>query len=235
MTDIEKICKAVQTRLFSMQDTAYGDFHSRLMPTVKRERIIGVRTPDLRKFAREFAKDPLKQEFMKNLPHYYYEENNLHGFLIEREKDFDTALEQINAFLPYIDNWATCDMTNPPVLIKKPEILLQNIKSWINSGKTYTVRYGVGMLMRHFLDERFSQEYMSAVAEIPCEEYYVHMMVAWYFATALDKQYNCAVNYIEKKLLPTRTHNMAIQKAVESRRIPKETKAYLKTLKIKES
>lgn len=229
----EEVRRYVENRLFEMQDKDYGDFHSRLMPNIERERIIGVRTPQLRRFAKEFVKNPEKEMFMEDLPHKYYEENNLHGFLIEAMGDFDNAVKYLERFLPYIDNWATCDMTSPKVFKKHTDKLLPCINKWIRSDKTYTIRYGIGMLMKHYLDGEFKTEYLSRVVGIKSEEYYVNMMIAWYFATALDKQYDSAVEYIEQKRLSLWVHNKTIQKAIESRRIPKDKKDYLKTLKIK--
>lgn len=230
---IEEVRRYVENRLFQMQDKGYGDFHSRLMPNIERERIIGVRTPQLRKFAKEFAKNPESEVFMEDLPHKYYEENNLHGFLIEGMVDFDNAVRSLEKFLPYIDNWATCDMTSPKIFKKHTDKLLPFINKWIRSDKTYTIRYGIGMLMKHYLDGEFNTEYLSRVAGIKSEEYYVNMMIAWYFATALDKQYDSTIEYIRQKRLSPWVHNKAIQKAIESRRIPKDIKDYLKTLKIK--
>ena len=219
--------------LFAMQDCGYRDFHAKLIPNISPDKIIGVRTPELRKYARELAKRPEAKAFLEELPHTYYEENNLHGFLIEAMGDFDNAVKYLERFLPYIDNWATCDMTSPKVFKKHTDKLLPCINKWIRSDKTYTIRYGIGMLMKHYLDGEFKTEYLSRVAGIKSEEYYVNMMIAWYFATALDKQYDSAVEYIEQKRLSLWVHNKTIQKAVESRRIPKDKKDYLKTLKIK--
>ena len=203
------------------------------MPTVEPDRIIGVRTPELRRYAREFAKTQEAHYFIENLPHKYYEENNLQAFIIEREKDFNKALELTEKFLPYIDNWATCDMFLPKCFKKNKEEILKYAKKWLKSGHTYTVRYGIGILMNLFLDENFKEEYTELVANIKSDEYYVNMMIAWYFATALAKQYDTAVKYIEEKRLDKWVHNKTIQKAVESYRVPVETKEYLKKLKIK--
>ena len=221
----------VATKLFEMQDLEYKKFHQKLMPTVDENVVIGVRTPQLRKFAKEFAKTDGAQIFLKNLPHKYYEENNLHAFVLEQIKDFDEAMEETEKFLPYIDNWATCDMFMPPVFKRNKEKLLLKINEWILSDKTYTVRYAVKLLMSLYLDEDFKIEYPEMVASIKSDEYYVKMVVAWYFATALDKRYDETISFIKEKRLDVWTHNKAIQKAVESRRIPDETKIYLKTLK----
>ncbi len=221
----------VATKLFEMQDLEYKKFHQKLMPTVDENVVIGVRTPQLRKFAKEFAKTDGAQIFLKNLPHKYYEENNLHAFVLEQIKDFDKAMEETEKFLPYIDNWATCDMFMPTVFKRNKEKLLLKINEWILSDKTYTVRYAVKLLMSLYLDEDFKIEYPEMVASIKSDEYYVKMVVAWYFATALDKRYDETISFIKEKQLDVWTHNKAIQKAVESRRIPDETKIYLKTLK----
>ena len=219
--------------LFSKQDLKYKKFHSALMPTVNPDLIIGVRVPELRKFAKEFAKAPEVLDFLNSLPHKYYEENNLHAFLIEQEKDFDKALALTETFLPHIDNWATCDMFRPPVFKKNPEKLLPCIYKWLDSGKTYTVRYGIGLLLSFYLDKNFKPEHLRRVAKIQSDEYYINMMIAWYFQTALVKQYGCAIPYITGHKLPVWVHNKAIRKSLESLRIPKETKDYLKTLKVK--
>ena len=228
-----KVILKVREKLFQMQDLSYRDFHARLMPTVDKKSIIGVRTPELRKFAKEFSRTKEASEFIKVLPHEYYEENNLHGFLIEQIKDYEKCIEELDRFLPYVDNWATCDMCVPKVLKKYPLEMEVKIDEWMASGNTYTIRYGIGMLMRFYLDDNFRPEYLEKVADVVSEEYYVKMMVAWYFATALAKQYKAALPYIEEKRLEQWTHNKAIQKAVESRRITKEQKEYLKTLKIR--
>lgn len=229
----DEIVRRVREQLFEMQDLNYRDFQAKLIPTIRKERIIGVRTPQLRKFAREFGRTEEAQEFMKALPHQYYEENNLHGFLIERMGDYEACLKAQTEFLPYIDNWATCDIGVPKGFKKDPDRLLPEIDKWIESGHTYTMRYGIGMLMRLFLDERFQPEFLKKVSEVRSEEYYVNMMTAWYFATALAKQYDTAIVYLEEERLPVWTHNKAIQKAVESFRITREQKIYLRTLKIK--
>ena len=225
------ITDEIKSRLFEMQDLEYKAFHSRLMPTISPETIRGVRTPGLRKYAKDLAKTVGIEDFLRDLPHEYYEENNLHGFLIEGIKDYDTCLAQVDRFLPYVDNWATCDMMRPKVFKKNPEALLPKIEIWLASGETYTVRYGIGMLMTYFLDEYFDVKYVEKVAAIVSEEYYIKMMVAWYFATALAKQWNAVIPFIEEKRLEKWTHNKAIQKAIESYRITPEQKAYLRGLK----
>lgn len=231
---MEKIMTArIRTELLEMQDTDYRDFHAKLMPTVDKDAVIGIRVPILRKYARSMAKEEKIEEFLRDLPHKYYEENNLHAFLIEQIRDYGKCLEELKYFLPFVDNWATCDMMSPKVFKNHKEELLPEIRSWITSEETYTIRYGVGMLMQHYLDEAFREEYPELVAEIRSEEYYVNMMIAWYFATALAKQYEKILPYIKEQRLEEWTHNKAIQKACESFRITPEQKNYLKTLKIK--
>lgn len=230
MKDIEK---TVQARLFEMQDLKYRDFHSKLMPTVDKEKIIGVRVPELRKFAKEFAKTEEAKDFLKILPHKYYEENNIHAFLIEQIKDFDECVSALDNFLLYVDNWATCDMMTPKVFKKNTDKLLPKINEWLISDYAYEVRFAIGMLMKLYLDENFDEKYLKLVAGVKSDEYYINMMIAWYFATALAKQWKKALPYIENKSLDKWTHNKAIEKAVESYRITKEQKEYLKTLKVK--
>lgn len=227
------IIDKIREELLSMQDLPYREFHSRLMPTVDKETIIGIRVPVLRKYAKRLAKNPDIGEFMQSLPHKYYEENNLHGFLIEQIRDYEKCLEKIEKFLPYVNNWATCDMMSPKIFKKYKTELLEAIRRWIVSGETYTVRYGIGMLMQHYLDEDFREEYLKVVSEIRSEEYYINMMIAWYFATALAKQYEASLPYIEEYKLDVWTHNKTIQKACESYRLTSEQKEYLRTLKIK--
>ena len=212
-----------------MQDLDYRDFHARLIPNIDKDHIIGVRTPELRKFAKEFAKTEEAMEFLKELPHKYYEENNLHGFILETMKDYQQCVSAVGEFLPYVDNWATCDLMSPKICRKNLDDLLEHIKIWITAKDTYTVRFGIEMLMKYYLDEAFRPEYADMVANVISDEYYVNMMIAWYFATALAKQYEKIVPYIEDRRLEKWTHNKAIQKAVESRRITEEQKTYLKT------
>lgn len=221
----------IQKRLFELQDLEYRDFQSKLMPTIDKETVIGVRTPDLRKLAKELRGTPEAAEFVQELPHQYYEENNLHSFLIAEIKDYDTCMAEVKRFLPHVDNWATCDTMAPKVFGKHLPELLREIYGWLDSGETYTVRYGIGMLMRYYLDEAFAPEYPELVAKVESEEYYIRMMVAWYFATALAKQYEAVLPYIEGQRLEVWTHNKTIQKAIESYRIAPEQKDYLKTLK----
>lgn len=224
---------AIQKELYALQDTDYKVFQTKLMPTVDPDTVIGVRIPLLRKMANELWKDGSAEYFLQSLPHETYEENNLHGYLVEKIRDFDEAVAAVEAFLPYVNNWATCDTMSPKVFGKYPDRLYEKIKEWMASGETYTVRFGLGMLMRWFLDEHFTPEGPRLAASVRSEEYYVNMMIAWFFATALAKQYDAILPYIEEKRLKPWTHNKAIQKAVESYRITPEQKAYLKTLKIK--
>lgn len=230
---MKNIEQNVQNQLLALQDLQYRNFHCKLMPTVDPETVIGIRTPALRKFARAFAKTPEAAEFMQILPHKYYEENNLHGFLIEAIKDYDRAIAALNAFLPYVDNWATCDLIRPKLFRKHLPELLQQIQIWIASDHTYTIRFGIEMLMSFYLDEQFQSEYLELVSNVRSEEYYVNMMIAWYFATALAKQYEAALPYIQQYRLEPWTHNKAIQKAIESYRITDEQKNYLRGLKVK--
>lgn len=223
----------LQQKLFSMQDLSYRDFHSKLMPTIDKETIIGIRTPQLRKFSKEFAKSDGCEAFLNELPHQYYEENNLHAFLIEMLKDYDAAVDRIEKFLPYVDNWATCDMMRPKIFKRHLPELFEKVQEWIASEHDYTIRYGIGMLLSFYLDDAFEEKHLEMVAEIRSEEYYVNMMIAWYFATALAKQYEATIPYIEAGRLEKWTHNKAIQKAIESYRVTDVQKAYLRTLKIK--
>lgn len=227
----DTIEEQIQKELFSLQDIKYRNFHAKLIPNIRPELIIGIRTPELRKYAKILAKKTEAEAFLSILPHKYYEENNLHGFLIETTKDYFKTIDLLDNFLPYIDNWATCDMISPKIFKKHLPQLLLKIKEWIASEHTYTKRFGIGMLMKFYLDENFSTEFLDMVACINSKEYYVNMMIAWYFATALARQYDTVLPYIEEQRLDTWVHNKTIQKAVESFRITDEQKIYLKTLK----
>ena len=227
------IQEEIRETLFAAQDTAYRDFQAKLIPGMNSENMIGVRTPELRKLAKQFAKREEIHEFLDDVPHTYFDENQLHAFIISLSKDFNTCMEQTERFLPFIDNWATCDQLSPKIFAKNKDALLGHIRKWISSDRTYTIRFGVGMLMSHFLDTDFNEEYPELVSSIRSEEYYVNMMRAWYFATALAKQYDAVLPYIEERKLDPWTHNKAIQKAIESYRITPEQKAYLRTLKVK--
>lgn len=223
----------IRERLFALQDTSYGDFQAALMPTVSRERIIGVRTPALRSLAKEIAKSPLREGFLRSLPHKYYEEDNLHALLLEREGDVSSLFTALDGFLPFVDNWATCDMLSPKVFYKKPDELIFKAYEWMKSGHTYTVRFGIGVLMRHYLDGDFQSEYADAVAFCCCDDYYVNMMVAWYFATALAKQYDAILPYLQERKLSAWCHNKTISKAIDSYRITPEQKDFLRALRRK--
>ena len=223
----------IRETLFELQDLNYRSFQSGLIPNVDRDTFVGVRTPELRRLAKELAKDQDIAVFFNEVPHKYFDENQLHAFIISLGKDFDETVRKVDAFLPYVDNWATCDQLSPTVFKKHKNELLPHIKKWIKSKKTYTVRFGIGMLMTHFLDDDFDILYPHMVANIKSDEYYVNMMIAWYFATALAKQYEEIIPFIEGGVLEVWTHNKAIQKAVESRRISPEQKEYLKSLKKK--
>ena len=221
----------LQKELFALQDLKYRDFHSKLLPGVDKKTIIGIRTPVLRKFAKEFSKRKEAEEFLQDLPHQYYEENNLHMMILTGIKDYDKCLEEIKKFVPYINNWATCDLPFPKCFSKHKEELLPQIREWIASDHTYTIRYGLGTLMSLYLDEDFKPEYLELAASVRSEEYYVNMMIAWYFATALAKQWEATVPYIEQRKLPQWVHRKTIQKAVESYRITPEQKTYLKSFR----
>ena len=235
---------SLQRKLFELQDLKYRNFHSKLMPGIDKETIIGIRTPVLRKFAKEFAKTEAAEAFLKELPHQYYEENNLHMLLISDIKDYENCLAEVKRFLPYINNWATCDIPRPKCFAKNKIELLPVIKEWIASGDTYTIRYGIGTLMSSsvfrfhsgtlmsfYLDEDFKPEYIELVASVQSEEYYVNMMIAWYLATALAKQWDATIPYLEERKLSPWVHRKTIQKAVESYRITEEQKVYLKSLR----
>ena len=224
---------AIFQRLSELSDPTYRDFHAGLIPNISPETILGVRVPALRKLARELRGSAEAQEFMAALPHEYYDENCLHGLLINDIKDFGATVSALDAFLPYVDNWAVCDLISPRSFKSRPPELAAHVHRWLDSSHSYTVRFGIGVLMSFYLDEDFEPAQLEAVAERCCEEYYVNMMVAWYFATALAKQPEAALPYIENRRLSRWTHNKAIQKSIESRRIPDETKAYLKTLRWK--
>ena len=226
------ISEEITARLFAMQEENFADFQARLMPGIPRERIIGVKTPALREIAKSLSADACR-EFMYCLPHTYFEENNVHTFIINKMRTYDEAVAAVEAFLPYIDNWATCDQLRPRVFKRNTEKLMERIRVWLQSGHTYTVRFGIGMLMSCYLDDEFKPEYLEMAASVRSREYYVNMMTAWYFATALAKQYDSALPYIENRRLDVWTHNKAIQKAIESRRITDEQKRVLKAMKIK--
>ena len=219
----------ITDRLFLMQDKAYAEFQGGLMPGVSKDTFIGCRTPDLKAFAKELYKDDATQ-FLNTLPHKYFDENQLHAFVLCNEKDFDRCITEVERFLPYVDNWATCDQLIPQCFKKNAEKLLPYAKKWTASSDRFTIRYGIGTFMRYFLDELFDEEYMRLIAAVRSDEYYVKMMIAWYFATALAKQYDTAVKYIEGRRLDEFTHKKAIRKAIESFRVTDEHKAVLRSL-----
>lgn len=220
--------KTISDELFSLKDEGYKKFQCALMPTVNPEKVIGVRTPDLRKLSERLWKEGRAEEFMKTLPHTYYEEDNLHAAFIEKITDFDKCIEELDRFLPFVDNWATCDMMNPKALKNDRERLLSKAYEWMEKEDTYTVRYGIGVLMRHFLGDNFSLEYAEKVASVESEEYYVRMMVAWYFAEALSRQYDLILPFIKERRLSLWIHRKAVQKAMESRKISASQKEELK-------
>ena len=251
----------IQKQLFSLQDKKYKEFQVKLIPGVDPDTVIGVRTPELRKLAKELAKglskEPVKgnakvgpgeptkgrakdtatgsptEAFLAALPHKYFDENQLHAFIVSEIKDYDRCIAEVNSFLPCVDNWATCDQMSPKVFAKHKPELLKEIKTWLKSKETYTVRFAIGMLMQHFLDEDYDVAYPKLVAKIRSDEYYVNMMIAWYFATALAKQYETVIPFIEQNKLDLWTHNKTVQKAVESYRITDEQKQYLRSMKRK--
>lgn len=217
-------------RLLALRDEAFGEFQRRLIPNTALP-IIGVRTPALRALAKEAAEQSDTAAFLAALPHRYFDENQLHAFILSREKDFQKCLAGVEAFLPCVDNWATCDQLSPACFRRHRAELLPAIWRWLASGRVYTVRFAVGMLMQHYLDGDFDPAYPEAVAALRSDQYYVNMMIAWYFATALAKQYGAALPYLENRRLDAWTHRKAIQKALESRRITPEKKEYLKSLR----
>ena len=225
----------IRAELFRLRDENYRDFQAKLIPGMEPETMIGVRTPALRVYAKELTKRADVTEFLDTLPHLYFDENQLHAFILSGMKDFEQCVRAVDRFLPSVDNWATCDQLSPKVFGKHHAALLPWIETWLASGETYTVRFGIGMLMQHFLDADFDPAYLEWVAELQSEEYYINMMRAWYFATALAKQHDAVLPYLEAQRLDTWTHNKTIQKAVESYRITDEQKAYLKTLKVKKT
>ena len=221
----------ITDKLFKLQDKKYQELQYKIIPNV--DNIIGVRTPELRKLAKKLVKENNYKSFLEELPHKYFDENQLHAFIISELKDFNECINYTNKFLQYIDNWATCDQMSPKVFKKNKDNLLKEIKVWINSKETYTIRFAIGMLMSYFLDEDFDKKYLELVSKIKSKEYYVNMMIAWYFATALAKQYKDTIIYLENNKLDTWVHNKTIQKAIESYRITNDQKEYLRSLKKK--
>jgi len=220
-------------KLLSLQDNTYRTFQVKLIPNSNPDTVIGVRTPELRILAKELVKKNDYNSFLEKLPHKYFDENQLHAFILSELKDYEECIKRINQFLPYIDNWATCDQLSPKIFKKNHEKLISEVLKWIQSKDTYTIRFGIGVLMQHYLDEDFNKKYLDLVSKIKSDEYYVNMMIAWYFATALAKQYEETIPYLEKNKLDIWIHNKTIQKAIESYRITEEQKAYLRSLKRK--
>ena len=225
------IIEEIQHELFRLRDLKYRDFQKKLLPTVNPDAVIGVRTPALRTLAKQYSKHPDIQQFLTRLPHNFFDENQLHAFILSEMKDFDACVASVEQFLPYIDNWATCDQLSPKIFKKNRALLLTSIHTWIASKHTYTVRFAIGMLMQHFLDEDFDIIYPKRISHIRSEEYYINMMIAWYFATALAKQYDSIIPFIEKRALAPWTHQKTIQKAIESYRITDAQKQYLRSLR----
>ncbi len=225
--------EAIEKLLFERRDEEYAAFQAKLTPGVDRELFIGVRVPKVRKLAKQLKNEPIASEFIRELPHKYYDENMLHGLLISEIKDYEKAVEETDRFLPYVDNWAVCDIMSPKVFKKDKQRLLEKIREWAASGDTYTIRFGIEMLMSHYLDEDFRPEYLEIPAKLRSEEYYVNMMTAWFFATALAKQWDASIHYLEQDRLDGWVHNKTIQKARESFRITGEQKSYLATLRRK--
>ena len=222
----------IRQELFALQDVGYRDFQVKLIPGIEEDTMIGVRTPELRKLAKRFGKRDDISAFIQDVPHEYFDENQLHAFIISDIRDYESCINEVCSFLPYVDNWATCDQLSPKVFKKHREELLVRLKEWIGSDRTYTVRFAIGMLMQHFLDEDFDVSYPEMVARVRSEEYYINMMIAWYFATALAKQYESVLPFIEGRRLDDWTHNKTIQKAIESYRITDEQKDHLRSLKV---
>ena len=222
----------IKEDLFSLKDEQYQEFQSSLIPTIPKDTVIGVRTPILRKYAKDMSNE-VRDSFMHELPHQYYEENILHAICLSEVKDYNLFIKEIERFLPYIDNWAVCDIIKPKVVQKDKKDFNQYIKKWINSNEVYTIRYGVDMLMTYYLDEDYRKTYLKYPLKVKSSDYYVKMVVAWYYATALAKHYDDTIVILEEKKLSKWVHNKTIQKAIESYRITLEQKEYLKSLKIK--
>lgn len=226
---VDKIVKI----LFQNQDLKYRDFHSSLVPNVEKERFIGVRTPILRKLAKEMVKDGSYKDFIKELPHYYYEENTLHSCILSLLKDLDELINELDNFLPYIDNWATCDLLRPKAFEKDQKRILDKVKEWIHTKDIYSIRFGIVTLLSFYLDEFFCKEINEIVLNIKNDDYYVNMAIAWYFSYALIKQYDMTIDIFKMYKLDKWVHNKSIQKAIESFRISDDKKIYLRSLKVK--
>lgn len=221
--------------LFELKDENYRAFYAKLIPDISADKIIGVRTPALRSYAKEVAKMPEAKVFLQELPHTYYEENNLHGALLSLiyPKDIEVFLSELERFLPYVDNWATCDMLSPKIFKRHLPYVYEKVQKWLQSDHVYTIRFGIVTLLGFYMDDAFEPDMLHLIANVKSEEFYVKMAVAWYFSIALVKQYDMALPYIQNQVLEPWTHNKSIQKAIESRRITSERKEYLKSLKIK--
>lgn len=230
---IDKMIDKIEQKIISYQDLEYREFQAKLTPSISKDSLIGVRNPDVKKIAKEIIKNGEDDLFINSLPHRYYEENNLHSYIISECKDYDKTIKLLDEFLPYVDNWATCDIIVPKVFKKNLDKLFKEINRWIKSDKTYSIRFGIKMLMSFYLDESFKKEYLNIPLEIKSDEYYVNMMIAWYYSTALVKQYEDTIKIIENKKLDKWIHNKSIQKAIESFRISEDKKEYLRNLKIK--
>lgn len=215
----------IKEELFALQDISYADFQAKLTPNIARDLFIGVRVPEARNLAKRIAKEPEVSNFLKDLPHKYYDENILHGLIVSEMKDYNDCIVAVDEFLPYVDNWAVCDIMSPKIFKKNKTALLEKIKEWSASGKAYTCRFGIELLMSYFLDDDFKPEYLEIPVSVNSDEYYVQMMIAWFFATALTKQWDVTIKYIENHRLDAQTHNKAIQKARESNRVTKDQKS----------
>ncbi|MCQ2455267.1 MAG: DNA alkylation repair protein [Clostridia bacterium] len=222
---------AVKDRLFELSDKKYADFQAKLTPTIDRKKFIGVRVPNVRKLAKELYNSNNYADFLKELPHEYYDENMLHGLILSELKDYDDCVKKVDSFLPYVDNWAVCDIMSPKCFKKNKDRLIEKIVEWSANNQTFTSRFGIEMLMTHFLDDEFKPKYLEIPSGVRLEDYYSKMMVAWFFATALAKQWDATIPYLKENRLEIWTHNKTIQKAIESYRINDEQKAYLRTLK----
>ncbi len=221
----------ITNKLFELRDEKYAIFSSKLTPNIKKDNVIGVRVPIIRKLAKEYLKNEESKYFLNTLPHKYYDENMLHGLLISEIKDYDECINYLDKFLPYVDNWAVCDIMSPKVFKKNKDKLINKIKTWSKSKNTYTCRFALGMLMSYFLDEDFKREYLEIPVSIHSDEYYINMMIAWFYATSLAKQWDSTIPYLENNKLDKWIHNKTIQKAKESYRITQSQKEYLNNLK----
>jgi hypothetical protein len=225
--------KKILDELFLLQDEEYREFNSKLIPTVAKENVIGIRIPVLRKYEKEIRNTEKAKEFLNSLPHKYTEEYNLHALLLENINSYNDTITALNDFLPFVDNWATCDIMSIKIFRNHLDILPEQLDIWLNSTHTYTIRFAIKMYMTYYLDENFDLSFMTKISKLRSDEYYVNMMIAWYFATALAKQYDSAIKFLEEKKLSGWVHNKTIQKAIESYRITDEQKTYLRTLKCK--